>query len=253
VKRLRVEIIRTLDASDLNSEEGEDSLEGGDMAPANLGGDRKDDQVGVGLEEDEDDFSTAGVGEDTSTVVGAGEEGDDTPNARPSSRASVSSGVGSVAVTHDRKAATVVRANSTTSGRQSSSSASSATGRRPATHMTPLSRPRTRQRGNSPDSSGDRIGNIMAMMMMNQASGRDERRQEREERREEFCLSLEMQHQQMQQQQQQMHQQQNVMTILLMNAVGMTNCQQQQVGFGNNSMTDNQQQPNLGDEEQSKE
>ncbi len=37
-KRLRVEIIRTLDASDLNSEEGEDSLKGGDTAPANLGG-----------------------------------------------------------------------------------------------------------------------------------------------------------------------------------------------------------------------
>jgi hypothetical protein len=50
-----------------------------------------------------------------------------------------------------------------------------------------------------------------------------------------------------------MQQQQNVMTILLMNAVGMTNCQQQQVGFGNNSMTDNQQQPILGDEEKSKE
>ena len=131
------------------------------------------------MEEDEDDFSTAGVGEDTSTVVGAGEEGDDAPNARPSSRASVSSSVGSVAVPllppRDRGAAMVVRANSTTSGRQSSSSASSATGRCPATHMTPLSWPRTRQQGNSPDSSGDRIGNIMAMMMMNQASDRDER------------------------------------------------------------------------------
>ncbi len=188
-----------MDASDLNSEEGEDSLEGGDTAPANLGVDRKNNEVGVGLEEDEEDFSTAGVVEDTSTVVGAGEEGDDAPNARPSSRASVSSGVGSVAVTRDRRAATVVWANSTTSGCQLSSSASSATGRCPATHMTPLSRPRTRQQGNSPDSSGDRIGNIMAMMMMNQALDRDERRQEREERRKEFCLSLEMQHQQMQQ------------------------------------------------------
>ncbi len=175
------------------------------------GGDREDDEVGVVLEEDEDDVSTTGVGEETSTVVGAGEEGDDAPNARPSSRASVASGVGSVAVPllppHDRGAATVVWANSTTSGRQSSSSASSATGPRPATHMTPLSRPWTRQRGNSPDSSGDRIGNIMAMMMMSQALDRDERRQEREERCKEFCLSLEMQRQQMQQQQQQMQQQ----------------------------------------------
>jgi hypothetical protein len=221
------------------------------------GEDCEDNEVGVGLEEDEDDFSTAVVGEDTSTEVGVGEGGDDAFNVRPSLRASVSSGVGSVAVlllsSHDRRAATVVRANSTTSGQQSSSSASFATGCRPATHMTPLSRPRTQQRGNSPDSSGDRIGNIMVMMMMNQASERDNRRQEREERCKEFCLSLEMQHQQMQQQQQQMQQQQNVMMILLMNAVGMTNCQQQQVGFDSNSMTDNQQQQNLGDKEKSKE
>jgi hypothetical protein len=146
-KRLRVEIISRLDASDLNSEEGGDSLEGGDAAPANLGGDCKDDEVGVGLEEEEDDFSNAVVGEDTSTEVGGDEGGDDAPTAWPSSRVSVSSGVGSVAVPslppRDRRAATVVQAKSTTSGRQSSSSASSATGRCPATHMTPLSQPRT--------------------------------------------------------------------------------------------------------------
>jgi hypothetical protein len=200
---LRVEIICRLDASDLNSEEGEDSLEGGDRAPANLGGDRKDDEVGVGLKEDEDNSSTAVVGEDTSTEVVVGEEGDDAPNAWPSLQASVSSGVSSVAVPllppRDRRAATVVRANSTTSRRQSSSSAFSATGCRPATHMTPLSRPRARQQGNSPDSSGDRIGNIVAMMMINQASDRDEQQQEQEEGCKEFHLSLEMQHQQMQQ------------------------------------------------------
>ncbi len=251
---MRVEIICRLDASDLNSEEGGDSLEGGDAAPANLGGDCKDDEIGVGLEEEEDNFSTAVVGEDTSIEVGVGEGEDDAPNARPSLQASVSSSVGSVAVPlltpRDRGAATVVRANSTTSGRQS---ASSATGRRPATHMTPFSWPQTQQQGNILASSGERIGNIMAMMMMNQASDRDKQQQELEERRKEFCLSLEMQHQQMQQQQQQMQQQQNVMTVLLMNMVGMTNHQQQQVGFGNNSTTDNQQQQNLGDKEKSKE
>jgi hypothetical protein len=124
-------------------------LEGGDAAPANLGGDRKENEVGVGLEEDEDNFSNAVVGEDTSTEVGVGEGGDDAPNARPSSRASVSSGVGSAAVPllppRDGRAATVVWANSTTSGQQSlsSSSSSSATGCHPATHMTPLSRPWT--------------------------------------------------------------------------------------------------------------
>ncbi len=109
---MRVEIIRKLDASDLNSEEVGDSLEEGDAAPANLGGDCKDNEVGVGLEEKEYDFSTAVVGEDTSTEVGVGEGGDDAPNARPSSQASVSSSVGSIALPlltpRDRRAAMVV-------------------------------------------------------------------------------------------------------------------------------------------------
>ncbi len=60
----------------------------------------------------------------------------------------------------------------------------------------------------------------MALMMMNQALDRDEQWHEREERREGFHLLLELQHQQMQQQQ-------NMMTILLMNLVGMPKCQQQ--------------------------
>ncbi len=145
---MRVEIIHRLDTSDLNSEEGGDSLEGGDTAPANLGEDCKDDEVGVGLEEDEDNFSTAVVGEDTSTEVGVGEGEDDASNAWPSLRASVSSGVGSVAMPslppRDGRAATVVRANSTTSRQQLlSSSFSSATGCHPATHMTALSQPWT--------------------------------------------------------------------------------------------------------------
>ena len=38
-----------------------------------------------------------------------------------------------------------------------------------------------------------------------------------------------------------------------MNAVGMTNRQQQQVGLGKNGNTENQEQPNPGDEEKSKE
>jgi hypothetical protein len=69
---------------------------------------------------------------------------------------------------------------------------------------------------------------MMAMMMMNQASDRDERCQEREERLTEFHLQMEMQRQQM-------LQQQNMMTILLMNAVGKSNCQQRQLGFSSNS------------------
>ncbi len=115
------------------------------------GGDCKNNEVEDRLEE-EDNFSTAVVGEDTGTVV-VGDEGvDDDATAQPSSRTSVSCGSGSVAVpllppqnrqssqsVASQRAATVVQTNSITSGRQSSSSASSATGRRPPTHMTPLS------------------------------------------------------------------------------------------------------------------
>jgi hypothetical protein len=48
--------------------------------------------------EEEDGFSTPVVGEDTSTMVGGDEGVDDAATARPSLRASVSSGSGSVAV-----------------------------------------------------------------------------------------------------------------------------------------------------------
>ncbi len=89
------------------------------------------------------------------------------------------------------------------SSQESAAGSSTSTRRRPQTHMTPILRPRTRQRGNTtPDSSpSDRIGNMIAMIMMNQVSERDERCSEREERHEEFCLQMEMQRQQMQQQQ----------------------------------------------------
>ena len=96
-KRLPVEIINRLDASDLNLEEGEDSLEEGDAMAANLGGDCEDNEVQDGLEE-EDKFSTAEAGEDIGTVVGRDEGVDDATAARPSLWLSVSSGSGSVAV-----------------------------------------------------------------------------------------------------------------------------------------------------------
>ncbi len=76
--------------SDLNLEEGEDSLEESDATAANLGGDCKDDEVEDGLKE-EDRFITAVVGEDIGPVVGRDEEVDDAAAARPSSRASVQS------------------------------------------------------------------------------------------------------------------------------------------------------------------
>ncbi len=87
------------------------------------------------------------------------------------------------------------------------------TGRRQATHPTPISRPRNCQRENLHDGNENRIGSIMAMMMMSQASDRDERQEEREERRQEFRLQLEMQRQQMQQQQ-------NMMAVIMIGLMG---------------------------------
>ncbi len=169
-----------------------------------------------GLEE-EDNLSAAVVGGNM-TVMGGDEVVDDAVtavSARPSSCGASSKSAES------QNAATYVPTHSASFVRHSSSSASSATGRCPPTHMTPLSRPWTQQRGNSPESPGDRIGNIMAMMMMmmNQASNRDERQHKQEERHKELCLQMELQRQQLKQQQ-------YMMTILLMNAVSKTYQQQ---------------------------
>ena len=62
------------------------------------------------------------------------------------------------------------------SAASSSMATSSNNRRRTSTHNTPISRPRNRQRENSPeDTAGDRVGNVMAMMMMSQAQDRNER------------------------------------------------------------------------------
>ena len=93
--------------------------------------------------------------------------------------------------------------------------------RRAAVHLTPMSRPRHRQRGERDESPegrpGDQISQMIAVMMMNQGADREERRVEREERREEFRLQLEMQRQQMQAQAQS---QQNMMTMMMMTMFG---------------------------------
>jgi len=210
-KRIRYLIIDKMDASDLNeynSDVGEDGTGEGED-------DRSGDELASFLVRGGSVGSTGDLGLDDEDNVNEEEEG------RRSER---SEGAGELARQSEASEASVYswpslsRASSVTgpSSRLSDAgSRNSSTRRRPQTHMTPISRPRTRQRGNStPDSSpSDRIGNMIAMMMMNQASERDERRSEREERREEFRLQMEMQRQQMQQQQ-------NMMTILLMNAMG---------------------------------
>jgi hypothetical protein len=194
--------------------------------------DEEDEALGLGLDIEDDSRNEEGRrngrGEGVSergrlsraSVTAASEGGDVGGFSRPLSRASVT--------------AASEGGGSRSSSRASAAGSNTSTRRRPQTHMTPMSRPRTRQQGNTTlDSSpGDRIGNMIAMMMMNQASESDERRSEQEERREEFRLQMEMQRQQMQQQQ-------SMMTILLMNAMGVTgvNSQQttQQLGIGINS------------------
>ena len=64
----------------------------------------------------------------------------------------------------------------------SSTANSSNNRRRTLKHNTPISWPRNRQRENSPEDPGDRVGNVMVMMMMSQAQDRDERQEEHEER-----------------------------------------------------------------------
>ena len=229
-KRIRYLIIDKMDASDLNeynsevgedgTGEGEDDRSGDESASflvrGGSVGSTGDDEAFVGLGLDVEDNGNEEEGRRSERSEGAGEgarQSGASVHSRPSSRASSVTGPSSQA--------------------SNAGSRNSSTRRRPQTHMTPISRPRTRQRGNTtPDSSpSDRIGNMIAMMMMNQASERDERRSEREERREEFRLQMEMQRQQMQQQQ-------NMMTILLMNAMG---------GGGVNN-TNNQQQGHGGEE-----
>jgi hypothetical protein len=95
----------------------------------------------------------------------------------------------------------------------SSTANSSNNRRRTSKHNTPISWPRNRQRENSPEDPGDRVGNVMAMMIMRQAQDRDKRREEREERHQEFRLQVEMQRQQMQNQQ-------NMMAMILMSMIG---------------------------------
>ena len=244
-KRIRYLIIDKMDASDLNeynsevgedgTGEGEDDRSGDESASflvrGGSVGSTGDDEAFVGLGLDVEDNGNEEEGRRSERSEGAGEgarQSGASVYSRPSSRASSVTGPSSqVSDAGSRK---------------------SSTRRRPQTHMTPISRPRTRQRGNTtPDSSpSDRIGNMIAMMMMNQASERDERRSEREERREEFRLQMEMQRQQMQQQQ-------NMMTILLMNAMGgggVNNQHQtgvQQLGMG--ILDNNNQQQGHGGEE----
>ena len=226
-KRLRHQIVESMNASDLNTVVAgseEQGSESGDDA-SSLG---EHDNVGSDVvvahrprrssaevddeeeEEDDNDLIAEAVDEgagDLAPTGGAGE--DDAAEAivaefspRPLSRASSTT-------------------TSTSTARQGQRRGHTNSRRRAAVHLTPISRPRNRQRGERDESPegrpGDQISQMIAVMMMNQGADREERRVEREERREEFRLQLEMQRQQMQAQAQS---QQNIMTMMMMTMLG---------------------------------
>ena len=245
-KRLRHQIIESMNASDLNtvvagSEEG--SSESGDDASSlgehgNVGSDvvvahrpRRSSAEVDDEEEEEDDNDLfaevvdegAGGAGDLAPAGGAGE--DDAAEAivaefspRPLSRASSTTST-STARQGQRHGHTNSQRRGHTNSRHRAEDGNSR--RRAAVHLTPISRPRNRQRGERDESPegrpGDQISQMIAVMMMNQGADREERRVEREERREEFRLQLEMQRQQMQAQAQS---QQNIMTMMMMTMLG---------------------------------
>jgi hypothetical protein len=198
-KRLRHQIVESMNASDLNTvvagSEEQGSESGDDDASSllgehdNVGSDavvihrpRRSSAEGGDKEEEEDDNDLIaeavdeGAG-DLAPTGGAGE--DDTAEAivaeflpRPLSRASSTT--------------------STSTAHQGQQHGHTNSRRRAAVHLTPISRPRNRQRGERDESPegrpGDQISQMIAVMMMNQGADREERRVEREERREEFRL-----------------------------------------------------------------
>jgi hypothetical protein len=245
-KRLRHQIIESMNASDLNtvvagseeqgSESGDDASSLGEHD--NVGSDvvvahrpRRSSAEVDDEEEEEDDNDLfaevvdegAGGAGDLAPAGGAGE--DDAAEAivaefspRPLSRASSTTST-STARQGQRHGHTNSQRRGHTNSRHRAEDGNSR--RRAAVHLTPISRPRNRQRGERDESPegrpGDQINQMIAVMMMNQGADREERRVEREERREEFRLQLEMQRQQMQAQAQS---QQNMMTMMMMTMLG---------------------------------
>jgi len=220
-KRLRHQIVESMNASDLNTvvagSEEQGSESGDDLSSVlgehdNVGSDvvvahrtrRSSAELDDVEEEDDDDLVAEVVDEvvgDLGATGGAGE--DDAAEA--------------IAAEFLPRESTT---SSTSTARQGQRRGEMTSRRRAAVHLTPISRPRNRQRGERDESPegrpGDQISQMIAVMMMNQGADREERRLEREERREEFRLQLEMQRQQMQAQQSQ----QNIMTMMMMSMLG---------------------------------
>ncbi|KAL3827268.1 hypothetical protein ACHAXA_004743 [Cyclostephanos tholiformis] len=220
-KRLRHQNVESMNASDLNTvvagSEEQGSESGDDLSSVlgehdNIGSDvvvahrtrRSSAELDDVEEEDDDDLVAEvvdEVGGNLGATGGAGE--DDAAEA--------------IAAEFLPRESTT---SSTSTARQGQRRGEMTSRRRAAVHLTPISRPQNRQRGERDESPegrpGDQISQMIAIMMMNQGADREERRVEREERREEFRLQLEMQRQQMQAQQSQ----QNIMTMMMMSMLG---------------------------------
>ena len=201
-KRLKHAIVELMDGTDLQSEEG---------------GNAADDMPGLG---EGDGMPGLGEGEDNNN------DGDDNSDGvlndngeHPDDEVAAAN-----AAVLNAPPAAVARPQSRAGSIGSASRGQGASRRRAGTHLTPISRPRTRQRETSPeDGPGGRIANIMGMMMMNNAADREERRAEREERRQEFRQQMQAQQQQQQQQNMMMMVMMGVMTGNGRNGGGMVN------------------------------
>ena len=199
-KRLKHAIVELMDGTDLQSEEG-----------GNAADDRSMPGLGEGEDNNYDGDDNGGDDNGDGVLNDNGEHPDDEVAAA------------NAAVLNAPPAA-VARPQSRAGSIGSASRGQGASRRRAGTHLTPINRPRNRQRETSPeDGPGGRIANIMGMMMMNNAADREERRAEREERRQEFRQQMQAQQQQQQQQNMMMMVMMGVMTGNGRNGGGMVN------------------------------
>ena len=220
-KRLKHAIVELMDGTDLQSEEGGNAADDHSMPGLGEG----DDMPGLGEGEDNNNNNDDGGGDvldDDNGVALFNDNGENPDDEVAAANAAVLNAP-PAAVARPPPAA-VARPQSRAGSIGSASRGQGASRRRAGTHLTPINRPRNRQRETSPeDGPGGRIANIMGMMMMNNAADREERRAEREERRQEFRQQMQAQQQQQQQQNMMMMVMMGVMTGNGRNGGGMVN------------------------------
>ena len=141
-KHLRNAIIEMMDGTDLNS-----PARGGGQESGECSGGSDDDNDNQDDEERSyvDDAPIEAIDSSKATTSDA-PTGEEAPRLPPT------------VASRGRRGSTTISSTATSSSNNR---------RRTSTHNTPISRPRNRQRENSPeDTAGDRVGNVMAMMIM---------------------------------------------------------------------------------------